>query len=148
MLKQYLQKALLLWNSATSMAISNQAKRTQGTTTNSQFLPWPMFIVLICEHKDGQNITCPSGTYINILSALYGRQTLSVCQFYPYKAIGCSSKRMERVYQDCQGKQTCFMRATNSWFGDPCYGVWKYLEIEYQCLFKENRKNHLFQEGE
>ena len=40
------------------------------------------------------------------------------------------------------------MRALNSWFGDPCFGVWKYLEIEYQCLFKANRKIHLFQKRE
>ena len=55
---------------------------------------------------------------------------------------------MERVYRDCQAKQICFLQATDSWFGDPCRGVVKYLEIEYQCFFKENRKNHLFQEGE
>ena len=40
------------------------------------------------------------------------------------------------------------MHATNSWFSDSCEGVVKYLEIEYQCLFKANRKIHLFQKRE
>lgn len=47
---------------------------------------------------------------------------------------------MERVYEYCQGNQTCFMLATNAWFGDPCYGTEKYLEIEYQCIFDTARK--------
>lgn len=41
---------------------------------------------------------------------------------------------MGLVFEECQGKQICFMKATNSWFGDPCEGIQKYLHIKYQCL--------------
>ena len=74
-----------------------------------------------------ETIKCPSGTHMNVLYALYGRQNITLCRFTSYMATGCSSQNMERAYQDCQGKQECFKQATNRWFGDPCRGIEKYL---------------------
>lgn len=99
---------------------------------------WFSHSVLVCEHKPGKNITCPPGTHIDILYALYGRQNASTCRYF--NVTNCKSDMMERVYEYCQGNQTCFMLATNAWFGDPCYGTEKYLEIEYQCIFDTARK--------
>ncbi|XP_027867471.1 L-rhamnose-binding lectin CSL3-like, partial [Xiphophorus couchianus] len=33
----------------------------------------------------------------------------------------------------CNGKQWCKVKASNYVFGDPCYGTYKYLEVEYIC---------------
>ena len=59
-------------------------------------------------------------------------------------ATGCSFQNMEGIYQECQGKQKCSMQATNRWFGDPCRGIEKYLEIESHCLLNTNRKTDFF----
>ena len=99
--------------------------------------------VVICEHTRGKTIKCPSGTHMNILYALYGRQNITLFRVTSYMATRCSSENMERVHQDCQGKQECFMQATNRWIGDPYRGIEKYLEIEYQCLLNTNCKIHL-----
>ena len=59
-------------------------------------------------------------------------------------ATGCSFQNIERLYQDCQGKQECSMQATNRWFDDPCRRIEKRLEIESQCLLNTNCKNDFF----
>ena len=39
----------------------------------------------------------------------------------------------------CDGKQSCTIAASNSVFGDPCVGTFKYMGINYDCrpLFTE-----------
>uniref|UniRef100_A0A3B5REP0 SUEL-type lectin domain-containing protein n=1 Tax=Xiphophorus maculatus TaxID=8083 RepID=A0A3B5REP0_XIPMA len=39
----------------------------------------------------------------------------------------------EEVGERCNGKQWCKVKASNYVFGDPCYGTYKYLEVEYIC---------------
>lgn len=36
------------------------------------------------------------------------------------------------VYR-CNGKNSCTISASNSVFGDPCFGTYKYLEVSYVC---------------
>lgn len=36
----------------------------------------------------------------------------------------------------CNGKNSCTIRASNSVFGDPCGGTYKYLEVAYVCECK------------
>ena len=92
------------------------------------------FIVLVCEHTHGETVTCPEGTVINILFAVYGRLNITICQDHDTRSTTCASTNMGRVFEECQGKQRCYMKATNLWFGDPCKGIYKYLHIKYQCL--------------
>ena len=33
----------------------------------------------------------------------------------------------------CNGEERCMVEAENAVFGDPCYGVEKYLEVWYTC---------------
>ena len=92
------------------------------------------FIVLVCEHTRGETVTCPEGMVINVLFAVYGRLNTTICKYRNTRSTTCASTNMGLVFEECQGKQTCFMKATNSWFGDPCKGIHKYLHIKYQCL--------------
>ncbi len=40
----------------------------------------------------------------------------------------------------CDGRNSCSTGVTNAWFGsDPCYGIYKYLEVTYKC----KRHNYL-----
>lgn len=36
----------------------------------------------------------------------------------------------------CNGKNSCVVSVSNSVFGDPCVGTFKYLEVAYTCLCK------------
>ncbi len=36
-------------------------------------------------------------------------------------------------YESCAGKPGCSLNASNSVFGDPCWGMVKYLEVIYEC---------------
>lgn len=59
--------------------------------------------------------------YVDLLMYSMGSVTqwpFSVMPFYVYR---------------CNGKNSCTISASNSVFGDPCYGTYKYLEVSYVC---------------
>jgi len=87
----------------------------------------------ICERSSGY-IDCPYGTSIDILSANYGRTTgRHICPD-PAKDTNCrASGSLSTVRGKCQGRNYCYLEATNSVFGDPCQGTKKYLEVRYKC---------------
>ncbi|CDQ94852.1 unnamed protein product [Oncorhynchus mykiss] len=33
----------------------------------------------------------------------------------------------------CDGKRQCIVKVSNSVFGDPCVGTYKYLDVAYTC---------------
>ncbi|CAH1248318.1 EVA1C [Branchiostoma lanceolatum] len=79
-------------------------------------------------------ITCGSGKRIHILTAMYGRMTPLMCYRGFHHAETCrSSKNLPVLMSICQGKPTCSVEASNEVFGDPCYGVYKYLKVTYIC---------------
>ena len=87
----------------------------------------------VCEGKT-LSIKCDKGV-ISVVSASYGRQHgKEVC---PHDAIGkqdCHAKTsLPTVKEFCEGKASCSVQSTNTHFGDPCGGVYKYLTVEYVC---------------
>ena len=86
---------------------------------------------------------------INILSANYGRLTgAQVCGWGPIKTTNCKANgALAKVQAHCQGRSHCTLRATNSEFGDPCPGTYKYLEVTIfvsLALFSLVSKGSLF----
>ena len=80
------------------------------------------------------SIKCDKGV-INVLDASYGRKHgKEVC---PHSAIGnqnCHAvSSMKKVKEMCEGKSSCSVQSTNTHFGDPCGGVYKYLTVKYVC---------------
>merc|ERR1712151_1108120 len=72
---------------------------------------------------------------INVIAASYGRQHGNeVC---PHSAVGnqdCHAvKSLPKVKQFCEGKSSCNVQSTNTHFGDPCGGTYKYLTVKYVC---------------
>uniref|UniRef100_A0A3B5QNV9 SUEL-type lectin domain-containing protein n=1 Tax=Xiphophorus maculatus TaxID=8083 RepID=A0A3B5QNV9_XIPMA len=78
---------------------------------------------------------------IYVTSATYGRTDKKTC------SAGRPADQLENtecftyaeeVGERCNGKQWCKVKASNYVFGDPCYGTYKYLEVEYICygIFK------------
>ncbi|CAH1267833.1 CPAMD8 [Branchiostoma lanceolatum] len=92
---------------------------------------------LACEHQT-LSANCPAGKVIRIVSALYGRtQPEAVCAGPVYTTQCRSTTSLTVVQGRCNGQQSCLVTASNSEFGDPCVGTFKYLEIEYECTDTE-----------
>nr|XP_058943208.1 uncharacterized protein LOC131771431 isoform X2 [Pocillopora verrucosa]XP_058943209.1 uncharacterized protein LOC131771431 isoform X2 [Pocillopora verrucosa] len=107
-------------------------------------------LVRICEGRS-QQISCPAPKEIDIMSANYGRLTGRHLCPGPVKTTNCGAAgSIDIVRNKCQGKQSCFLQATNGQFGDPCVGTRKYLEVKYECVEKtvlvhicEGRSQHI-----
>jgi len=85
-----------------------------------------------CEGTN-MNLGCHRGR-IQIRDALYGRNTKSFSCGGPIKTTNCKSSRSLSVMKKrCNGRRSCSVPATNSVFGDPCYGTKKFLQASYAC---------------
>ena len=88
-------------------------------------------LVRVCEHSR-RVIGCHWPKKINILSANYGRLTGGHVCGGPIRTTNCRAAwSLGKVRGDCQGRSYCTLHATNSKFGDPCYGTFKYLEVRF-----------------
>ncbi|CAD5120030.1 DgyrCDS8611 [Dimorphilus gyrociliatus] len=109
-----------------------------------------------CEHKT-LDILCPSGLVIDVKSALYGRSQgdMSSCKkksLTGYRQTimnnNCASENSNAIVKrQCNGKSSCSVLAKNSVFGDPCPGIFKYLEVEYKCKPQRPCKKGQFKFG-
>ena len=96
-------------------------------------------LVRICEGRS-QLISCPAPKKIDITSANYGRLTGPHLCPGPVKTTNCGAAgSIDIVRNKCQGKQSCFLQATNGQFGDPCVGTKKYLEVIMGQIFYQNK---------
>ncbi|XP_078677908.1 uncharacterized protein LOC144914196 isoform X1 [Branchiostoma floridae x Branchiostoma belcheri] len=87
----------------------------------------------VCEHQT-LTISCPAGRQIRVVSALYGRTSRDFCPHSQIRTTSCqSTNSLTLVRTSCQGRSSCSVRASNSVFGDPCRGTFKYLEVRYTC---------------
>uniref|UniRef100_A0A3B5QMB5 SUEL-type lectin domain-containing protein n=1 Tax=Xiphophorus maculatus TaxID=8083 RepID=A0A3B5QMB5_XIPMA len=89
--------------------------------------------VVACEGSEA-HLSCGQAIYVT--SATYGRTDKKTC------SAGRPADQLENtecftyaeeVGERCNGKQWCKVKASNYVFGDPCYGTYKYLEVEYIC---------------
>uniref|UniRef100_A0A672HAU2 SUEL-type lectin domain-containing protein n=1 Tax=Salarias fasciatus TaxID=181472 RepID=A0A672HAU2_SALFA len=96
-----------------------------------------------CEGSTAQ-LKCDAGQVISIIKANYGRLDGRKCARGRPKSqlnnVKCSNPPRPLTpfsVHRCDGKQTCSIRASNSVFGDPCRGTYKYLEVDYICQGEE-----------
>ncbi|GLV41375.1 Calcium-independent receptor for alpha-latrotoxin [Carabus blaptoides fortunei] len=80
-------------------------------------------------------LECKSGGFLIIMNATFGRVSNNIC---PDKTlvdfITCRAENTyDKVKALCNGKQRCTINATNTYFGDACPGLSKYLEVQYKC---------------
>jgi hypothetical protein len=88
-----------------------------------------------------KTINCSNGL-INILNASYGREDIVKCCFgsavNTYGAAivcsntSCYSNKTEYFQSNCNFKNSCTIFDTS--FSDPCYGIYKYIEVTYECI--------------
>uniref|UniRef100_A0A665TL21 SUEL-type lectin domain-containing protein n=1 Tax=Echeneis naucrates TaxID=173247 RepID=A0A665TL21_ECHNA len=90
---------------------------------------------ITCEHSLAI-LKCDQGLVIHVQSANYGRHDQTTCSFNrpppQLQNVRCSHP-INKVAESCNGKNSCIIKASNSVFGDPCYGTFKYLEVSYTC---------------
>jgi len=89
----------------------------------------------ICEGS-GSWLSCPEGSVVNIQEASYGRLSSEICQTgsYAVPTGGCRAvNSLSLVRAKCNNQQSCYLYASNSVFGDPCLGTYKYLNVVYSC---------------
>ncbi|XP_072042879.1 uncharacterized protein [Amphiura filiformis] len=114
--------------SSTSQTIIKSESSTQGQlTTEGETLRY------VCE-DDILHLGCEEGRFINVTSAIYGRQDGIDCPG-PVQTTNCVAGNSLQVVQNlCNGNHMCDVQASNGVFGDPCGGTAKYLEISFGCI--------------
>merc|ERR1712168_208951 len=98
---------------------------------------------IICEHSK-QTLKCPVNQIISITSAAYGRTNYKTCKYFnEYHKVpsgGCSARGAQKKIETlCNGKQSCIIYASNSIFGDPCIGTYKYANVSWSCVDKKEK---------
>jgi len=99
----------------------------------------PTYSLDICEGS-GSWLSCPVGSVVNIKQASYGRLSSKICPRGPHAVPrgGCRAVNSLSITRaQCDNEQRCYLYASNSVFGDPCYGTYKYLNVVYSCLLKD-----------
>ncbi|XP_072178573.1 L-rhamnose-binding lectin CSL3-like [Diadema setosum] len=95
---------------------------------------------LVCEHTT-MYLSCGTGREIYIQSASYGRRSDRLCTTERMSNTNCHSTRsMSVVSNACDGRSSCNVRASNSYFSDPCLYTFKYLEVLYACASWTQRR--------
>ncbi|XP_078109974.1 L-rhamnose-binding lectin SML-like [Sander vitreus] len=88
-----------------------------------------------CEGSLAQ-LQCDEGQVIAVYGADYGRRDQTTCIYQrpltQIQNISCSSPT-GKVADSCDGKNSCTIAASNSVFGNPCIGTYKYLKVVYAC---------------
>lgn len=91
----------------------------------------PLKQSVTCESRQSV-IKCESGV-VAVHHANYGRRDLQLCPDKYVKNSDCYSPQTASISSRCDGRKYCVLTASNSVFPDPCFGVYKYLEVTYSC---------------
>uniref|UniRef100_A0A673G8M0 SUEL-type lectin domain-containing protein n=1 Tax=Sinocyclocheilus rhinocerous TaxID=307959 RepID=A0A673G8M0_9TELE len=68
---------------------------------------------------------------ISVYHANYGRRDLVTCPHKSATSPDCYSPQTRSLRSRCNGRKSCQLNASNSVYSDPCYGVYKYLDVIY-----------------
>nr|XP_054593824.1 L-rhamnose-binding lectin SML-like [Nothobranchius furzeri] len=96
---------------------------------------WSINHLIICENSVVQ-LKCGRGKKIHVRSADYGRHDSTTCSAgrppSQLQNVSCSTLSSV-VAHNCNGHRSCSITASNSVFGDPCPGTYKYLDVAFSC---------------
>uniref|UniRef100_A0A3Q3GWM0 SUEL-type lectin domain-containing protein n=1 Tax=Kryptolebias marmoratus TaxID=37003 RepID=A0A3Q3GWM0_KRYMA len=102
-----------------------------------------------CEGRVAR-LKCDKGQVIFVNSAIYGRRNKNTCSARrpasQIQNVRCS-RSSNKVAESCNGEKGCSISATNSVFGDPCQGTYKYLEVDYTCKCNSQKARTVTCEG-
>ena len=67
----------------------------------------------------------------------YRRRNRYICQHSSIRTTSChASSSLSKLMAKYNDRSICEIHASNSVFGDPCYGSFKYLSVRYICIWK------------
>lgn len=83
-------------------------------------------------------MTCAQGQAIVIYQAAFGRQDNHTCadgRDVEQVNQTCPTRDtvVAKIRRTCEGRQDCTVSVYTDALGDPCPGIYKYLQIEYAC---------------
>ncbi|TRY62453.1 hypothetical protein DNTS_027235, partial [Danionella cerebrum] len=89
----------------------------------------------------GTSPSSDQGLVIHICSANYGRTDGETCsQGRPPAQVSRTncyfSNSLTLVTNECEGRSSCTIAASNSVFSDPCVNTYKFLYVSYACVCK------------
>ena len=90
----------------------------------------------MCEN-DLLSFSCPTNSIMQILNVSYGRNDKVTCGFWDCCKNDCLYNQTLMIESQCNIQNSCSITASNSIFGDPCYGNKKYLKVTYECSGKK-----------
>ena len=110
------------------------------SSSSFKFFSADLKVATVCESYL-MNLDCTNGEVLDIIEANYGRQDKTTCsdafswiEKKHLENTNCVSKSSkEKTTMQCQGKPSCKLPSKNSFFGDPCGGTYKYLQVRYRC---------------
>ena len=95
-----------------------------------------MHTIHVCE-SHSRSISCPANHFILVQSAQYGRLSRQYCtQHSNIGNTNCranSNQVLHIVQRWCHNRRSCTVYSGNAHFGDPCSGIFKYLQVKYTC---------------
>ena len=91
----------------------------------------------VCQYSSTW-LNCPTGSVIKIQHGFWGRKRRDVCRFVSIIDCGLDTVPTvtKKLSQQCDRSSSCKVEASNDpkHFGNPCFGVYKYLEVNYTCV--------------
>ncbi|XP_029291805.1 L-rhamnose-binding lectin SML-like [Cottoperca gobio] len=104
---------------------------------DTTFTCFPAIHFAVCENSLA-DLQCDVGQIIFVYGAYYGRRDMTTCSYKrpadQLENVFCS-RPQRKVVDSCNGKNSCSFRVSNSMFGDPCRGTYKYLDVAYTCVY-------------
>ena len=92
-----------------------------------------VYTLTTCE-RTAMDIACEGRKEIHIVYANYGRLDMTTCIHRAMSNTDCrADTSLAVVKEECEGSSSCTVTPSNTIFGDPCGGTYKYLEVQYTC---------------
>ncbi|XP_022097103.1 adhesion G protein-coupled receptor L2-like isoform X3 [Acanthaster planci] len=123
---------VVCWMLVLLLAAENEA---EGITVLERVRRQEVLYSSVCEGST-MNLRCLSSEHILIIeSANFGRTDTDTCPRGPNNDTECiQPSSFEIVAERCSNKKHCAVPATNQIFGNPCPDIYKYLEVQFQCI--------------
>jgi hypothetical protein len=114
----------------TSITSSSSLYTSTATLSNCSSIS-----TLACEHYP-INLFCSNPfKVVKVISSNYGRLDSTTCfSEGEVSNTSCVKSVTNKLNELCFNSNNCSFNAENTYFGDPCYLTYKYLQVDYCCV--------------